>query len=133
MYDNSTNKKMSIRPTGFAYEPAIHGNRIVYSTTRNGNTDVYMYDLSTKKETQTTNSPDAQRSPATYGNRIVWQDDGGEDDGFTNHGILMHDIPTNKKMRISSSGLAHQSAIYDNRSAWLYDDGYNSNIHIREI
>mgnify|MGYP000870971321 FL=1 len=133
MYDIFTNKKMRISPTELAYEPAIYGNRIVYSNTRNGNTDVYMYDLSTKKETQITNSPDAQRSPAIYGNRIVWQDDGGEDDGFTNHGIFMYDISTNKKMRISSSGLAYQPVIYDNRIVWLYDDGYNSNIYMREI
>ncbi|NLU56369.1 MAG: cell surface protein, partial [Methanosarcina thermophila] len=65
--------------------------------------------------------------------RIVWQDDGGEDDGFTNHGIFMYDISTNKKMRISSSGLAYQPVIYDNRIVWLYDDGYNSNIYMREI
>jgi beta propeller repeat protein len=120
MYDISTNQKMKISATGLAYQPAIYGNRIVWQYQRNGNNDIYMYDLSTKKETQITSSPDSQASPAIYGNRIVWQDDGGEDDGWVSHGIYMYDISTNQKMKISAGGLAHQPAIYGNRIVWQY-------------
>ncbi|WP_240664303.1 hypothetical protein [Methanosarcina sp. MSH10X1] len=120
MYDISTNKKMRISPTELAYYPAIYSNRIVYASTRNGNTDIYIYDLSTKKETQITSSPDTQTHPAIYGNRIVWVDTGGEDDGWENHGIFMHDISTNKKMRISSSGHTSNPVIYGNKIVWGY-------------
>jgi len=54
--------------------PAIHGNRIVWSDDRNGNYDIYMYDLSTKEETQITTNESNQYNPAIYDNSIVWLD-----------------------------------------------------------
>ena len=120
MYDLSTKKETQITTSGSAYDPVIYGNRIVYEVYRDWNSDIYMYDLSTKKETRITSSPDKQAAPAIYGNKIVWEDDGGEDDGETNHGIFMYDISTNQKMRISASGLAYQPAIYGNKIVWHY-------------
>ncbi|WP_240664302.1 hypothetical protein [Methanosarcina sp. MSH10X1] len=133
MYDISTNKKMRISPTELAYDPAIYGNRIVYSSTRNGNTDVYMYDLSTSKEAQITSSPDAQTNPVIYENRVVWQDDGGEDDGYINHGIFMHDISTSKKMRISPTELAYEPAIYGNRIVYSSTRDGNTDVYIYDL
>jgi beta propeller repeat protein len=124
---------MRISPTELAYDPAIYENRIVYCSTRNGNTDVYMFDLSTSKETQITSSPDKQAAPAIYGNRIVWQDDGGEDDGGTNHGIFMYDISTKKKMRISPTELAYDPAIYGNRIVYASYRNENQDIYMRTI
>ena len=54
---------------GTASNPAIYGNTIVWQDKRNGNWDVYIYDLSTKKEIHTTNSA-YQTDPAIYGNRL---------------------------------------------------------------
>ncbi|MDW5552330.1 MAG: cell surface protein, partial [Methanosarcina sp.] len=65
-------------------DPAIYENMIVWTDARNGifdeygnrkNLDIYMYDLSTSKETQITTNESNQSMPAIYGNRIVWQDD----------------------------------------------------------
>lgn len=53
---------------------AIHGDRIVWTDWRNGNYDIYMYDLSTHKETQITTDESDQVNPVIYGDRIVWQD-----------------------------------------------------------
>ena len=62
------------------HNPAIYGNTIVWQDIRNGNWDVYIYDLSTKKEIHTTSSAN-QMNPSIYGNKVVYEDDtsGGRD------------------------------------------------------
>ena len=63
-------RKHRLLPVDQRYFPEIYSNRIVWSDNRNGNWDIYMYDLSTKKETQiTTNSSDSE-TPVIYGNSI---------------------------------------------------------------
>ena len=54
--------------------PAIYGDLIVWEDYRNGNWDIYMYDLSTGTETQITTDPSYQGVPAIYGDLIVWYD-----------------------------------------------------------
>ncbi len=49
------------------------GDRIAYQDIRNGNPDIYMYNISTKIETQITTSGSAY-SPVIDGDRIVYQD-----------------------------------------------------------
>ena len=128
MYDLSTKKETQITTSGSADNPAIYGNRIVYADGRKGNYDIYMYDLSTKKETQITSSPDNQVSPDIYGNRILWKDVGGEDDGGEYHGIYMCDLSTNQKFKITSHGDWNDPAIYGNRV--VYTDNRNGNYDI---
>ncbi len=123
MYDLSTKKETQITTSGSADYPAIYGNRIVYADNRRGNYDIYMYDLSSKKETQITSSPDNQVSPDIYGNRILWKDVGGEDDGGEYHGIYMCDLSTNQKFKITSRGSESDPAIYGNRV--VYTDNHN--------
>ena len=123
MYDLSTKTQTQIAKGDWGKDdigvPDIYNNRIVYEADRNGNWwEIYMYDLSTKKETQITSSPGAQTCPAIYGNRIVWEDDGGEDDGNTNHGIYMYDISTKQKLKISAKESAYYPAIYGNNIVW---------------
>lgn len=55
--------------------PAIDGNRIVWQDNRNGNFDIFLFDLSNKNETQITTDPNNQVDPAIDGKRIVWSDD----------------------------------------------------------
>ena len=74
MYDISTKKETQITtgPSDSLY-PAIYGDRIVWDDNRNGNWDVYVYDLATGQECHTTDKSD-QYYPAIYGDRIVWTD-----------------------------------------------------------
>ena len=56
---------------GTAGNPDIYGNKIVWEDTRNGNSAIYAYDLSTKKETHITDNL-KQTEPAIYGNKILY-------------------------------------------------------------
>jgi len=98
--------------------PAIYGDRIVWQDDRNGNWDIYMYDLSTKKKTRITTNKSNQIDPAIYGNRIVW-----DDDQNGNRDIYMYDLSTKKESKITTSGKALRPRIYGNRIVWM--DGRN--------
>lgn len=95
---------------------AIYGNKIVWTETHNGS-NIYLFDLSTKKKTQITTSGSASL-PDIYNNKIVWQD---TQNGMFN--IYMYDISTKKKTQITTSGTAHYPSIYGNNIIW--DDGRN--------
>ncbi len=82
---------------------------------RNGLDNIYMYDLSTQKETQITNSESYKRNPAIYGDRIVWEDDRN---GRENWDIHMYDLSTQKETQITNSGSAYNPAIYGDRIVW---------------
>jgi len=54
--------------------PAISGNIIVWQDDRNGNWDIYGYDISTQTEFQITTNTADQTSPAISGHTVVWED-----------------------------------------------------------
>lgn len=108
-----------ITTSELASHPDIYDNRIVWQDWRNGNYDIYMYDLSTSKETRITTNESNQIYPAIYGDRIVWQDDrNGQYD------IYMYNISTSKEIEISTyeSDQEHPD-IYGDRIVW--DDSLN--------
>jgi beta propeller repeat protein len=118
---------------GTASNPAIYGNTIVWQDERNGNWDIYIYDISTKKQTHTTNKYD-QINPAIYGNIVVWADgrNGGTlEDGIPrgNWDIYMYDISTKKETRITNSGSAYNPDIYGNKVVW----GDYSSIYVYDL
>lgn len=91
----------------------IYGDRIVYDTNRNGNRDIYMYDLSTNKETQITTNKSDQQSPAIYGNTIVWQDNRNG-----NWDIYAYDLVTHQQIRTTDKSDQMDPAIYGNKVVW---------------
>ena len=102
-------------------KPDIYGNIIVYQDNRNGNWDIYMYDLSIQTESQITNNPFSQEYPAIDGSRIVWQDSRNTnfDSGLVTWDIYMYDLLTQTEKRLSASGLNTQPAISGNRIAYI--------------
>lgn len=111
--------------------PDIYGNRIVWQDYRNGNWDIYILDLSNKKETYTTNGKD-QIHPDIYADRVVWLD-GRNSGGYLSidgaggkFDIYMQNLTTKKQTRITTAGsLKTCLSIYGNRIVWL--DGRNGN------
>ena len=108
--DNLTTEVSVDNPTGSV--AAIYGDKIVWMDNRNGNNDIYMYDLSAHKETQITNQESAT-NPAFYGDRIVWQDSRNG-----NCDIYMYNISTQKETQITATGSAYYPDIYGDRVVW---------------
>ena len=137
--DLSTKEETRITNNGKAYDPEIYGNRIVWTDGRNGgsreygyyvgNWDIYMYDISTQKETQITTNTSTQANPSIYGDRIVYED---SEYGTTQVSqICMYDLSTHKETLLGDLGLyIHGPVIYGNWIAWVTDA---DNIGIHEI
>jgi len=105
-------------------DPVIYGDRIVWSDNRNGNEDVYTYDLSTSKETLITTNESWASSPIIYGNIIVWQD--GRN-GYSD--IYMYNLLTPSETQITvNESWASNPAIYNDRVIW--DDNRNGDCDI---
>jgi beta propeller repeat protein len=80
--------------------PSISGDRIVWQDNRNGNEDIYLWNLATQTETRITTDPNDQENPSISGNWIVWED--------YRHGvnpeIYLYDLTTRTERQISWSG-----------------------------
>ena len=79
----------------------IYGDRIVWQDNRNGNFDIYMYNLSTSKETQITTNESIQWCPSIYGDRIVWTD--MRNGNWDIADIYMYDLSTSKETQITTN------------------------------
>jgi beta propeller repeat protein len=111
-----TETRITTNPSN-SENPVIYGNNIVWQDDRNGNWDIYIFNLSTKEQIHTTNTA-SQVSPDIYGNKVVWEDErnGG-------HDIYLQDLATKKQTRITTSGKALHPKIYDEGIVWM--DGRN--------
>jgi len=116
------------------WNPVSYGNRILWTDLPSGvlgTADIHMYDLSTSKETQITNSGSAYFI-AIYGNRIVY-----DDDRNGNSDIYMYDLSTSKETQITtneSDEYAH--AIYSNKIIWsslIWSSLLSSNIYVYDL
>ncbi|AKB53420.1 cell surface protein [Methanosarcina barkeri MS] len=117
MYNISTQKETQITTSGSAWGPSIYGDRIVWRDWHNGyrddnsyeeESDVYMYDLSTHKETRITNRTIFfgyfSFGPCISGNRILY---GGTYD------YCIYDISTQKETHIDDMPI-YQFAFFGN-------------------
>jgi len=83
--------------------PAIYKDKVVWQDYRNGKPDIYMYDLTTKKETRITSLTNSEQiNPAIYGDKIVWQDNRNQHNNKPHWDIYMYDMGQKKETRITT-------------------------------
>ncbi len=80
-------------------DPDISGDRVVWADTRNGNSDIYLYDLKTKTESVVTTDTGDQILPSISGTKVVYasNQNGGDWD------IYVRDVVTGKQKRLTVS------------------------------
>jgi beta propeller repeat protein len=110
------------------YWPDIYDDIIVWTDYREGNSDIFMYDLSTQLETQITNLPHTQQHAVVHGDIIVWYD--GRNGNFD---IYMYDLSTETETQITTDP-ANQwwPAVYGDIIVWTdtRNDDSNDNYDI---
>ncbi|WP_410507714.1 PGF-pre-PGF domain-containing protein [Methanosarcina hadiensis] len=113
------------------YYPSIYSDKIVWLDARNNgyeNYDIYMYDLSTSKETQVTTNGLA-KTPKIYNDRIVYM---GYRDG--NYSVCMYNITTYNETRITTSiSEKANPTIFGERVVWEDGRDGNKNIYMYDL
>ena len=68
----ATGEIIQISNSGLAKTADIYANTIVWADQRNGDYDLFSYDLSTRTESQLYSAPDDQINPAIHGDKVVF-------------------------------------------------------------
>ena len=110
--------------SGDQIEPAISGNIITWTDTRDGLSQIYSYDLldglppvdPASAGIRLSPSTSDQSHPSISGNRIVWED---YQNGIDNPDILMKDVSTNTVTPITADPFYQQSPfIHGDKVMW---------------
>jgi beta propeller repeat protein len=138
-YDISSNEEIQIATN--SYSPDIYKNNIVYVKSYRDLKDpytmyfsVYLYNLTTKKETQITENSKADYVPAIWGNKLVWsRAEWSTTDQNYSTNIYVYDIPTRQISSVSTSGKASDPDIYGDIIVWSETDNGKTNIYMLDI
>jgi beta propeller repeat protein len=116
--DLVTRNRFRVTNKGSVYSTkgaSIYANVIVWEDYRNGNPDVYGYDLSTSTEFQIKADIYYQSNPAIFGDIVVY-----DDDRNGNVDIYGYNLLTGKEFQITSNNSdQYYAAIYKNIVVWV--------------
>lgn len=116
VYDIQNGRTRSVtNGTGARSQPAISGDIIVWTDSRNGNLDIYAYDFARENEIHLSKNTADQNSPAIYGKKVVWRDELD-----INHSrIYMYDLETLEIIPVSGAdSLPKEPGIFGNWIIW---------------
>ena len=106
------------------YDPSIYGDIVIWQDYRNGNSDIYGYNLQTQEEFPICVDPNGQVDPEIHGNIVVWED---LRSGTTD--IYGFNLETHKEFQITKDQRKNSDpAIYENIVVWSYREdihGFN--------
>jgi beta propeller repeat protein len=115
-YQFSSTERQLTTSTADQFDPAISGSYAVYSDRRNGDADIYLYNLDTNAETQITSGGGDQLLPDIYGTKVVYTDF-----GTGNADVVLYDILTGQTTRLTNDPANQRNpAISGNRV--VYED-----------
>jgi beta propeller repeat protein len=127
LYDFSTSKQTQVSANGAAMSPALYGDRIVWMDSRNNGKkdysdstikwDIYLYNLSTSKETQLFPAESLNILPVICEDSVIWTDPRTE--GRINYWSLAGNWNTSM-YRSSHNGSSQMfPVIYRDRIVWM--------------
>lgn len=99
---------------GKQINPSIHGSKIVWEDYRNGNADIYLYDLEDKIEMSISTNPAQQGMPDIYENKIAFVDNRNSD-----LDVYVYDLDSGEETRITGDGPQTAPKIYKNRVYYI--------------
>lgn len=109
--------------------PALYQDIVVWQDDRNGNWDIYGYDLTTQKEFQITTDPEDQRHPAIYQDTVVYEDH--RDDM---NAIYAYNLLTQEEVLISKAlGMKSLPALYEDIVVWTDPRDGNFRIYVYNL
>ncbi|MCK4758010.1 MAG: Ig-like domain-containing protein [Thermoplasmata archaeon] len=110
-------------------DPDIWGDIIVWEDWRNGNKDIYAYNISNGTEFAVCTALAYQDNPTVHGNIIVWRD-ARNDDGD----IYAYNLSSEIETRITTdSSFQGSPAIYEDKIVWHDDRNGNKDIYIYSL
>jgi len=97
------------------HNPAIHGDYVVYQDNRNGNSDIYLFNLKNNTEIAITKTPEDESLPRIYDGYIVY-----EKLLDTQREIFYYDLVTSKSYQITYQPSSQEFPdIYGRYVVWL--------------
>jgi len=101
------------------YDPAISGDIVVWADNRNGNTDIYAYDLSTQREFRITNDTSRPSSLDISDRVVVWYDGRVDAQGIYGYNLSTgHEFPVNTDSNASYAAYMGGPAISGDVVVW---------------
>lgn len=109
--------------------PEVYGDTIVWKDLRNGNWDVFQYDIPTGIEQSVSTDPAYQNLPVTNGFVIVWQDDrNGDNDIYMRDEVLGLEQPL-----VTGPGNQGLPAISGNKVVFVDDSSGSNDIYVIDL
>jgi beta propeller repeat protein len=111
------------------FNPAISNERILWEDYRNGNGDIYLYNISTGVEQQITNNSANQVNPSISGDLVVWQDDRNG-----NVDIYLYNLTSERESQITNDTSGQYAPVIDGEQiAWKDTRNGYSEIYLFNI
>ena len=107
----------------------MYQDKVVWVDKRDGNWDIFMYDLTSQQEVRITNDPADQFDPKVCGNRIVWLDN--RNALPTQHfDIYTYDLNTGVETKITETPSVIHFACDEDLVAWIWMDNDDSRYNV---
>ena len=124
---------MTFHPT-YQGNPCIYGDIIIWEDHRNGNSDIYGYDLIAGEGIQITENSGWQGNPAIHNQIVLWVDDRkGSTDIFGYNLELSREFQITRDPILSFSTPEYDPQIYGMKVVWANGRHKNTDIYLYEV